>query len=88
MNQVVTIAVTEAMNVTPEGDLWVDPTYAPIWTDGTNNYLVASGLLGDDYQTTYPVKAVPDRVNIIVDMPGLDALAAMELVLVEEPEDA
>ena len=58
---------------------------APIWTDGTIDYRVASGLL-DGYTTTEPIQAQPDRVNVVVGMDGLDALAAMGL-MVKDDED-
>lgn len=57
----------------------VDPATAPIWV-GANNveYQVASGLL-DGYTTSDPILAQPDRVNVVVGMDGLAALAAMGL---------
>ena len=58
----------------------VDPITAPIWTDGTTDYQVASGLL-EGYTTTEPLQAQTDRVNVVVGMNGLDALAAMGLTL-------
>ena len=58
---------------------------APIWTDGTTDYQVASGPL-DGYVTSDPIQAQPDRVNVVVGMGGLDALAAMGLV-VKDGED-
>jgi hypothetical protein len=58
----------------------VDPATAPIWTDGTTDYQVASGLL-EGYTTTEPIQAQADRVNVVVGMDGLDALAAMGLVV-------
>jgi len=63
----------------------VDPATAPIWTDGTTDYQVASGPL-DGYTTSDPIQAQPDRVNVVVGMDGLDALAAMGLT-VKEPVD-
>ena len=57
-----------------------DPATAPIWTDGTTDYQVASGLL-EGYTTTEPIQAQADRVNVVVGMDGLDALAAMGLVV-------
>ena len=57
----------------------VDPATAPIWVDANNiEYQVASGLL-DGYTTSDPILAQPDRVNVIVGMDGLAALAAMGL---------
>lgn len=54
---------------------------APIWTDGTTDYQVVSGLLDGEYVTSDPIQAQPDRVNVVVGMNGLDALAAMGLVV-------
>jgi hypothetical protein len=69
----------------------IDPTTAPIWTDGVNDYLVASGPLdeyaledGGDlipYITSDPITAMPNRVNVVVGMNGLDALLAMGLTV-------
>lgn len=57
----------------------VDPATAPVWVDANNNeYQVASGLL-DGYTTSDPILAQPDRVNVVVGMDGLVALAAMGL---------
>lgn len=57
----------------------VDPATAPIWVDANNiEYQVASGLL-DGYTTSDPILAQPDRVNVIVGMDGLSALAAIGL---------
>lgn len=58
----------------------VDPATAPIWTDGTTDYQVASGPL-EGYTTTEPIQAQADRVNVVVGMDGLDALAVMGLVV-------
>ena len=58
----------------------VAPATAPIWTDGTTDYQVASGLL-EGYTTTEPLQAQAGRVNVIVGMNGLAALAAMGLAL-------
>ena len=58
----------------------VDPATAPIWTDGTTDYHVASGLL-EGYTTTEPIQARADRANVIVGMTGINALAAMGLTL-------
>ena len=55
---------------------------APIWTDGTNDYRVASGLL-EGYTTSDPIEALPDRINVVVGMDGLAALATMGLTLKE-----
>jgi hypothetical protein len=60
---------------------------APIWLDANGiEYQVVSGLIGDEYVTSDPIQAQPDRVNVVVGMNGLDALAAMGLV-VKEPVD-
>lgn len=80
---IVTIAVTEALNIKEDGSFWVDPTYAPIWTDGTTDYLVSSGVSDEPYETSDPITAQPDRVNIAVFMEGLSALAAMGLQVKE-----
>lgn len=72
--QIVTIAC-------PPG--FTDPNVAdnaPIWTDGTTDYQVASGPL-EGYEATDPILAQPDRVNVVVGMDGLDAIAAMGLVV-------
>lgn len=59
----------------------VDPITAPIWTDANGiEYQVASGLL-EGYTTTEPLQAQTDRANVIVGMNGLDALAAMGLII-------
>ena len=59
----------------------IDPASSPVWVDASGNqYYIASGVLDGDYQNTYPVPAEPDRINIVLDMDALDALAAMELV--------
>jgi hypothetical protein len=61
----------------------VDPATAPIWLDANGiEYQVASGQL-EDYVTSDPVEAQPDRVNVIVGMNGLAALAAMRLTVKE-----
>lgn len=83
----------------PQGftDPNVDQTTAPIWTDGVNDYRVASGPLDGyalidggelvPYVTSDPIQAVPDRVNVVVGMGGLDALAAMGLTVKSIDED-
>ena len=58
----------------------VDPATAPIWTDGTTEYQVASGLL-EGYTASDSLQARADRVNVVVGINGLDALAAMGLVV-------
>lgn len=59
-------------------DLNVTDT-APVWTDGSTDYRVASGVLEGAYTTSDPITAQPDRVNVIAGMEGLAALAAMGL---------
>jgi hypothetical protein len=65
---------------------------APIWLDANGvEYAVASGLLDGytleedgeiiPYVTSDPIEAQPDRVNVIVGMNGLAALAAMGLTV-------
>ena len=83
---ILTVAVIASLNqrgVDDQGNptFWCDPQYAPIWTDGTTDYLVASGLSDEPLETSDPITAQPDRVNIVVGMDGLDALAAMGLVV-------
>ena len=59
---------------------------APIWVDANGvEYQVASGLL-EDYTTSDPVEATSDRVNVVVGMNGLEALAAMGLTVKESEE--
>lgn len=54
---------------------------APIWIDANGvEYMVASGML-EGYEPTEPVLSAPDRVNVVVGMDGLDALAAMGLTV-------
>ena len=68
---------------------------APIWTDANGvEYLVVSGLLNGytledggevfQYVTSDPIQAQPDRVNVVVGMDGLAALAAMGLTVATE----
>ena len=58
----------------------IDPATAPVWVDAEGNqYLVASGFLDGEYVTSDPILAEPDRINAVVAMAGLDALAAMGL---------
>lgn len=83
---ITTIAVTPELNQREDGTFWCDPQYAPVWTDGTNDYLVASGLLEEVLESTEPVQAEPDRVNIVVGMEGLTALSEMGLFVKPEPE--
>jgi hypothetical protein len=64
----------------------IDPATAPVWVDAEGNqYLVASGFLDGEYVTSDPILAEPDRINAVVEMAGLDALAAMGLT--PEPEE-
>ena len=57
---------------------------APIWLDSNGiEYQVVSGQIGDEYVTSDPIQAQPDRVNVVVGMNGLDALAAMGLTVKE-----
>lgn len=59
----------------------INPATAPMWLDADENvYLVASGYLDGEYVTSDPILAEPDRINAVVGMMGLDALAAMGLV--------
>lgn len=81
MTQILTVAVIPALNEKPDGTFWCDPTYAPIWADGTTDYLVASGLSDEPLETSDPITAQPDRVNIVMGMDGLAALAAMGLTV-------
>lgn len=85
---IVTIAVVASLNEREDGTPWVEPEYAPIWTDGKTDYLVSSGLSDEALETSDPIKAQPDRVNIVVGMDGLAALAAMGLTVkpTTEPE--
>lgn len=77
------------MNITtiacPPGftDPNVDPETAPIWTDGSVDYMVASGILDGVYVTSNPIDAKPDRINVVVGMDGISALAAMGLTVKE-----
>ena len=54
---------------------------APIWTDGTTDYRVASGVLEGEYTTSDPITAQSDRANVVVGVEGLAALFAMGLTL-------
>ena len=67
---------------------------APIWVDAKGvEYQVASGPLDGcileeggeviPYLTSDPIEAQPDRVNVVVGMDGLTALAAMGLTVKE-----
>lgn len=59
---------------------------APIWVDANGvEYQVASGML-EGYTTSEPIDATSDRVNVVVGMNGLEALAAMGLTVKESEE--
>lgn len=59
---------------------------APIWLDANGvEYAVASGIL-EGYVTSDPIEAQVDRVNVIVGMDGLTALALMGLTVKEIKE--
>ncbi len=55
---------------------------APVWTDGTTLYRVASGVL-EGYTQSDSITATPDKLTVIVGVSGLEALALMGLTLVE-----
>jgi hypothetical protein len=90
---ILTVAVIASLNergVDDQGNptFWCDPQYAPIWTDGATDYLVASGLSDEeDVVTSSPITAQPDRVNIVVGMDGLAALEAMGLAVKNEESE-
>jgi hypothetical protein len=89
---ILTVAVVPSLNERGTDDqgnpvFWCDPQYAPIWTDGTTDYLVASGLSEEGLETSNPITAQPDRVNIVVGMEGLAALEAMGLVVKNEESE-
>lgn len=77
--QIVTIAVVASLNQKSDGTFWCDPVYAPIWKAGRTNYLVSSGPSDEPLETSDPITAKSDRVNIVVGMDGLSALSAMGL---------
>lgn len=59
---------------------------APIWLDTKGvEYKVASGPL-EGYTTSNPVEAQADRVNVVVGVGGLEALALMGLTVKEIEE--
>lgn len=61
-------------------DPYVDSQTAPIWVDAKGvEYKIASGPLSG-YETSDPIKARIDRVNIVVGVDGLQALSLMGLV--------
>jgi hypothetical protein len=88
---ITTIALPSSMD-----DPNVNLETAPIWMDAKGNgYFVASGILADPldedgnpvpYVTSDPIEAQPDRLNVVVDMDGLDALAAMGLTQTENQQ--
>ena len=89
---ILTVAVIVSLNQRGVDDqenpvFWCDPQYAPIWTDGTTDYLVASGLSEEGLEISNPITAQPDRVNIVVGMDGLAALEAMGLVVKNEESE-
>jgi hypothetical protein len=89
---ILTVAVVASLNergVDDQGNptFWCDPQHAPIWTDGTTDYLVASGLSEEGLETSNPITAQPDRVNLVVGMDGLAALEAMGLVVKNEESE-
>lgn len=52
---------------------------APVWVDaGGNEYRVASGIIEDCTATRHKL-AKPDKITIMTDIPGLEALSAMGL---------
>lgn len=58
----------------------VDTATAPSWLDALGNvYRVTSGVLYGEYVSSDPVPARPNRINVIVGMNGMSALAAMGL---------
>ena len=53
---------------------------APIWQDAQGKlYYVASGVLEGTYETSEPILASPSRINVVVGVDGLTALAMMGL---------
>lgn len=59
------------------------PDAAPVWVDAEGNeYRVASGIIEDCKATRHNL-ANPDKITIMIDMPGLEALAAMGLFIKE-----
>lgn len=55
------------------------PDAAPVWVDAEGNeYRVASGVI-DDCKATRHKLAKPDKITIMTDIPGLEALSAMGL---------
>ena len=53
------------------------------WSGATDQ--VASGML-EGYTTSDPIEATSDRMNVVVGMNGLEALAAMGLTVKESEE--
>lgn len=57
----------------------VNVATAPIWTDAEGNeYRVTSGVIEDCKATRHKL-AKPDKITIMTDIPGLEALSAMGL---------
>jgi len=55
------------------------PDAAPVWVDASGNeYRVASGVI-DGCKATRHKLAKPDKITIMTDIPGLEALSAMGL---------
>ena len=67
----------------------IDVETAPIWQDDKGKlYYVASGALEGLYETSEPVLAIPTRINVVVGVDGLTALAMMGLSLKEVESNA
>ena len=76
--QIVTIALPLGFTH-PE----VNPETAPVWVDAEGfEYLMASGLI--EAEATEETTASPDRITVVVGMPGLDAAKLMGLSLPDE----
>lgn len=62
----------------------VNQETAPVWVDANGiEYKVASGLL-DGYTTSDLILSQPDRVNVVVGIEALSALAMMRLTPVND----
>jgi hypothetical protein len=72
--EITTIACPISMS-----DKNIDPKTSPVWTDGNADYFVASGII-EGYTPSSPITATSNRINVVVGMAGLEALAAMGLV--------
>lgn len=82
--QLVTIACPVSLY-----DESIDVETAPIWQDTEGKlYYVASGALEGLYETSEPVLAIPTRINVVVGVDGLTALAMMGLSLKEVESNA